>query len=172
MWHINLIHEYAHLVKTQFCFGAVAFAEGFAELIPWYVLEYERLVPSHLGVMKSTKEIDTIKDLLNIRTLPVKDFMQRCSFQPSYISAYLWMRAVVERMRVKYKLSRVAVVQKFLEFYRNSGHDKTWFVMDLAKEIGVDVDKLLGSTEYQVEALKQIEKEQKMDKTIIIKERD
>lgn len=170
--HVNLVHEYSHLVKTQFCFGAVALSEGFAELIPWYVLEYERLVPSHLVAIKSMKEIYTIKDLLNIRTLPVKDFMQRCSFQPSYMSAYLWMRAVIERMRVKYNLSRVAVVQKFLEFYRDSGHDKVWFVMDLAKEIDMDVDKLIGSTEYQVEALKQIEKEQKINKIIVTKERN
>lgn len=172
MKHINLVHEYAHLIKAQFCFGAVAFAEGVAELIPWYVLEYEGLVPSHFAAMKSMKKIYTMKDLLNIRTLPVKDFMQRCSFQPSYMSAYLWVRAVVERMRVKYNLSRVAVVQKFLEFYRDSGHDKVWFVMDLAKETGMDVDKLLGSAEYQVEALKQVEKEQKTNKIIVTKERN
>lgn len=159
--HINNIHEYAHLIQGQFGYKSNMFAEGFAELVPWYVLEYEKLVASHVESIKGMKKIYTANELLNSVSFSDRVPGKTCSFQPSYVSSYLWVRSVVEHIRVKYNLSRIGAVQKFLELYRMVKFDKQWFVMDLANEIDMDVDKLLDSVEYQVEQVNQIIKEVK-----------
>ena len=159
--HINLVHEYAHLIHHQFGFGAQIFGEGFAEMIPWYALEYEEYVPEHLIAMKSMGKIYTANELLESVSFSDVVDGKTCSFQPSYISSYLWTRAVVEHIRKKYKLSRFDAVQKFLELYNLTKYGKQWFIVELADLIGMDAEKLLNSKEYQEAALKQIEKEVK-----------
>lgn len=157
--HINLVHEYAHLIHNQFGFYAQMFGEGFAELIPWYALEYEKLVPEHFASMQSMEKIYTANELLESVAFSDTVSGKTCSFQPSYMSSYLWSRAVVEHIRKKYKLSRIESVQKFLEFYNLTTYGKQWFIMELADLTGMNAEKLLYSTEYQQEILKQIAKE-------------
>ena len=157
--HINNIHEYAHLIHGQFSFCARMYGEGFAELIPWYALEYEKKVPEHLADMKSLQKIYTANELLESVAFSDKVSEKTCSFQPSYISAYLWTRAVAEHICKKYKLSRKQAVQKFLELYAFTKYGKQHFIYELAKLTGMDAEKLLHSTEYQIKELKKIEKE-------------
>lgn len=161
--HVVLIHEYSHLILDQFKIRAAAgIKEGFAELVPWYILDYEKQLPLHLAAMKSMKKVYTMNNLLNMRGHLVHEvFNQYCSFQPSYMSAYLWMRAVIEQIRMKYSLSKVDAMQKFLEFYRVSGMDRQWFVRDIAENFDMDYDKLLNSTYYQTKVINQIEQENK-----------
>lgn len=159
--HINLVHEYAHLIHHQFGFGAQMFGEGFVEMIPWYALEYEKKVPGHLTDMKSLQKIYTANELLESVDFSDTVSGKTCSFQPSYISSYLWIRSVIEHIRKKYKLSRFEAVQKFLELYNITTYGKQWFIMELAGLIGMNAEKLLNSTEYQMEELKKIEKEVK-----------
>ena len=158
--HVNNIHEYAHLIQYQFGFDAQMFQEGFAELVPWYVMEYDKKQPMHLVAMRSMNRIYTADELLtDVSFTSDRVPNMTCSFQPSYMSAYLWTRAVVEHIRTKYNLSRVAATQQFLELYRNIKSSEQLFIQKLAKEIGMDADRLLNSIEYQVAVLKQIEAE-------------
>lgn len=154
--HINLIHEYAHLIQHQFCFPDQMLAEGFAELIPWYVLEYEQRVPEHLAAVKLMDRIYTANELLG--TVSFGDVVpnKTCAFQTSYMSSYLFVRTVVEQIRFKFNLSRIEAVQKFLEILHFTKYRKQFFIVELAGIIGSDVDKLLNSNEYQIEMLKQI----------------
>ena len=169
--HVNLIHEYAHLIYNQFGVGRDRwFAEGFAELVPWYVLEYENRVPKHLVTMKSLDKIYTVNELLDPVVFSDAIPGERCAYQPSYISAYLAVRAIVEHIRVKYKLSRFEAVQKVLELVYNIKCRQQWFVRDLTQAIDMDMEKLLNSTEYQIATLNQIEHETK--KNIIIGTRE
>ena len=154
--HINLVHEYAHLIHGQFCFCAQMFGEGFAELIPWYALEYEKLVPEHFVSMKSMEKIYTANELLESVAFSDTVSGKICSFQPSYMSSYLWSRAVVEHIRKKYKLSRFESVQKFLELYSITTYGKQWFIMELADLTGMDAEKLLNSVDYQIDELEKI----------------
>ena len=135
------------------------FGEGFAELIPWYALEYEKRVPEHFIAMKSMEKIYTANELLESVAFSDRVSGKTCSFQPSYMSSYLLIRAIVDFIRVKYKLSRFLAVQKFLELCSVSKYRKQWFFDELAEIIGMNSDKLLNSTEYQIKMLKQIEKE-------------
>ena len=157
--HVNNIHEYAHLIQGQFGYRDQMFGEGFAELVPWYVMEYDKKSSLHIAAMRSMDKIYTANELLS--NVKFSDRVQNmtCSFQPSYMSSYLWVRAVVEHIRSKFNLSRVSATQKFLELYHNIKFGKQLFVKELAKEIGMDADKLLNSAEYQIAALKQIEAE-------------
>lgn len=157
--HVNLIHEYAHLIQGQFGYGSQMFGEGFAEMIVWYALEYEKLIPSHLDAMKLLKKIYTANELLTSVAFSDVVSGKTCSFQPSYISSYLWVRAVVEHICKQYNLSKFDAIQKFLELYNYIHFDKQWFIMDLAKEIGMNVEKLLDSTDYQIAELNKIIKE-------------
>ena len=154
--HINNIHEYAHLIQHQFGSDAQMFGEGFAELIPWYVMEYDNKNSLHFAAMRSMDKIYTANELLSSVKFSDKVPNMTCSFQPSYMSSYLWVRAVVEHIRSKFNLSRVDATQKFLELYRNIKFSGQLLAAGLAKEIGMDVDKLLNSTEYQVAVLKQM----------------
>lgn len=156
--HINLVHEYAHLIQDRFGFKAQMFCEGFAELVPWYALEYEKLVPSHLEAMKALEKIYTANELLEFVEFNDVVKGQTCSFQPSYISSYLWVRAVVEHIRSRFNLSRFEAIQKFLEFYTFSRYNKQWFIMELADMVGMNAGKLLDSNEYQVKELDKIKK--------------
>lgn len=157
--HINNIHEYAHLVQHKFCFLGNAFGEGFAELIPWYALEYEKKAPEHFYAISALDKIYTAKELLESVAFSDKVPGKTCSFQPSYMSSYLLIRAIVDFIRTKYKLSRQLAVQKFLELSCFSKCRKQWFLEELAEIIGMDAKKLWDSTEYQIKMLKQIEKE-------------
>ena len=157
--HVNHIHEYAHLIHQQFRFCQQIFSEGFAELIPWYALEYERKVPEHCIAMSELDKIYTANELLESVVFSDKVSGKTCSFQASYISSYLWSRAVAEHIRVKYKLSRKQAVQKLLELYAFTKYGKQWFISELAEILGMNAEKLLDSTEYQIKMLKQIEKE-------------
>ena len=157
--HINRIHEYAHLIQHQFAFCSHLFGEGFAELIPWYALEYESKVPEHLDAMKSLEKIYTANELISSVEFSDRVEGRTCSFQPSYISSYLWSRVVVEQIRSKFNLSRKQAIQKFLEYYAFSGVRQQFLVIELANFIGLDADKLLNSNEYQKAVLKQIETE-------------
>lgn len=157
--HVNLIHEYAHLIGHQFGFREQMVSEGFAETVPWYVLEYEKSVPLHAQCLASMEKIYTANELLTSVAFTDKVPGQTCSFQPSYISSYLWVRAVIECIESKFHLSRFDAVQKFLELCGMSRYGKQWFVMELADIIGVSADKLLNSTEYQMLILEKIKKE-------------
>lgn len=157
--HVNNIHEYAHLIQGEFAMPSQFFCEGFAELVPWYALQYESRVPEHFAMMKSLKKIYSANDLINSGNFLDVVENKTCSFQPSYISAYLWSRAVTEQIRKKFNLSREQTIQKLLEFYAFTGRRNQFFVIELAHLIGMDPDKLLNSTEYQMEMLKQIEQE-------------
>lgn len=157
--HVNRVHEYAHLVQHKFGFCPQIFGEGFAELVPWYVLEYEKKVPEHFKAMSALNKIYTANELLESVAFSDKVTGKTCSFQPSYISSYLLSRAIAERIRIKYKLSRKQAIQKLLELYGFTKYSKQWFILELAEIIGMDAKKLLDSTEYQIKMLKQIEKE-------------
>ncbi len=157
--HVNNIHEYAHLIQHQFGSDAQMFGEGFAELVPWYVMEYDKINPIHVAAMRSMNKVYTANELLSSVKFSDKVPNMTCSFQPSYMSSYLWVRAVVEHIHSKFKLSRVDATQKFLELYRNVKFSGHLLAEGLAKEIGMDADKLLNSTEYQMDVLKQIETE-------------
>ena len=157
--HINHIHEYAHLIHQQFRVCPRIFGEGFAELIPWYALEYEKKEPEHFKAMSALDKIYTANELLESVAFSDKVPEKTCSFQPSYISSYLLSRAIAERIRIKYKLSRKQAIQKLLELYGFTKYGKQWFILELAEILGMNAEKLLNSTEYQIKMLKQIEKE-------------
>ena len=158
---VNRVHEYAHMVQHQFRFCSQIFSEGLAELVPWYALEYEKKDHEHFRAMSALDKIYTANELLESVTFFDKVPDKTCSFQASYMSSYLWSRAVAEHIRIKYKLSRKQAIQKLLELYSFTKYSKQWFILELAEMIGMDAKKLLDSTDYQVKMLKQIEKEVK-----------
>ena len=160
--HINLLHEYSHLIENEFGLRHLLFNEGFADLIPWYVLGYEDKSTTHIEAVLSTN-IYTAGDILMTKDIfndVVPDHI--CSFQRSYISSYVFVRTLIEKMQQKYNLDKIGAVTLWLDWMKESKFDKTFLVIELARKLGMDVEKLLETTEYQKEVLKKMSDNVKM----------
>lgn len=156
MSHINNIHEYAHLIQGQLNpHKHVMFHEGFAEIVPWYILDYESKCPEHVMAVADTDVYSANELLTNVDFRDVVDG-RICSFQKSYISSYVFVRALVEKIQSKYGLNKIEAVKMYLKVYAENNNDNQWLVVDFAKKLGLDADKLLGTTEYQKETLQKM----------------
>ena len=156
MLHINHIHEYAHLFQQQLNpYKHVMFHEGFAEVIPWYILDYESKGPEHTATVVDT-DVYSANDLLT--SVDFRDVVEgrSCSFQKSYISSYVFVRTLVENIQSKFGVDKTAAVKMYLKIYGESKNDKQWLVVDFANKLGLDADKLLYTTEYQKETLQKM----------------
>lgn len=156
MLHVNHIHEYAHLFQQQLNpYKHVMFHEGFAEVIPWYILDYESKCPEHVMAVVDT-DVYCANDLLT--NVDFRDVVEgrSCSFQKSYISSYVFIRTLVEQIQSKFGIDKTAAVKMYMKIYAESKNDKQWLVVDFAKKLGLDADKLLYTTEYQKETLQKM----------------
>ncbi len=164
--HVNDLHEYSHLIENEFRGRCLLFSEGFAELIPWYVLGYEDKSKTHIDAVLGT-DIYTANDLLmnkNVFNDAVPN--KTCSFQKSYISSYIFVRTLVKKIEQKFKVDKIGAVKIWLQWMAESGYDKTFLVIELAKKLGMDAEKLLETTDYQKEVLQKISNAVKIKRAI------
>jgi hypothetical protein len=148
----NTIHEYAHLIHGQFFYKEPMCKEGFAEVIAWYVLNYESKVKAYADLVKNLapEEIYTANELLNTVDFHSDSVPGKCcSFQKAYISSYLFIRGIIQKIEEKFNVDKVAAVQKFLELMRLSANGKEFLVYELADFIGMDREELLREKSLQ-----------------------
>lgn len=160
---VNGIHEYAHLVHSQFFKKDRLISEGFAEALPLYTLGYESKFIEHRNFLKSLKlnQIYSPKQLLDMQdngTFYGKavEPHKSCSFALSYVSSYLFVRGCIETVASKYKLDRVQATQKFLEVVRSSQCSHGWLIYDLADFLGIPRNELLNTKKLQNKVLSEI----------------
>lgn len=166
--HVMKLHEFVHLVQTEYKEKHQLISEGIAELVPWYLLDYDNQdIKGHVKVCSIT-DIYAATNLLGIKDV----FLDRASnstasFQKSYISAYVFMRTVVEKMEAKYSLDKVRAVKLLLQWIAETKLNSGLLVMDFATRLGLNAEKLLYTTEYQKEVLQKMANVVKMNQDFI-----
>lgn len=126
---VGLIHELGHIVHGAYFRNMGCMGEGFAELLPHYLMGLEN--------QKHQQKIFALTDE-NLQTL---DFIHQngmFALEPpngantqelkSYMSVYLWMLGYVKRLEDKYHLDRFEatckMLQNFAEFDKQSWQNK------------------------------------------------
>ena len=157
---VSKLHELAHCIHSKFGLQARLFGEGFAEIIPWYVLGYERRLPSHLEWMCALPRIYTIQDYYDDKVPHTEKNREKiASFRSGYVSAYLLVRSIVSSIEERFKISPCSAVQKFLELWGDLGYvDAKEFASWCANFAGMDPEKLIYTCEYQNKVLDDIQK--------------
>ena len=161
---VGNIHELAHLVHNMFFRAGEWFlAEGFAEALPLYVMDYENKFDKHREALKSLSKNQLLsaqqlmgfrtKDSFNGRPIIPNGYS---GYDQSYISSYLFVRGCLEMIADKFKLNRAQATQKLLEIIKFAGYGKQWLVMYLADQIGVSQKDLLEGTDMQFDVIKQL----------------
>ncbi len=160
---VNNIHEFAHLVHNQFFDKNCFISEGFAEVLPLYTMDYESKFDEHRDVLKKMKpdQIYSVKELLDMErnnTFYGKNIFRNrsCSFDLSYISSYLFVRACIEAIASKCNNDRVKATQKFLEIIKNSQYSSEWLINDLANILDIPQDELLYQKNWQIKTLENL----------------
>ena len=113
---IGLVHELSHVVHGAYFQKMGCLGEGFAELLPHYLMDIE-----------NEKHVDAIKNI-NAEVLPVLGFLNkngifsdpkdkelRAQYRSSYLSAYLWMLAYVKRLEQIMNFDKFGAVNFMLE---------------------------------------------------------
>lgn len=179
---INIMHEYTHLIQENFNASKhELFREGFADVVPLYILGYESKYPGYAQRVAET-EIYSVNDLLtkvNMYEYDVPD--GRCFVQKTYISAHVFVRTILEKIEEKFGMTKEEAVKLYLNIYAMSPetnqeklgpnpdkNSKEWeearvqdsrvLIENFARLLDMDADKLLNTTEYQQEVLQEIRK--------------
>jgi hypothetical protein len=155
---VNGIHEFAHNVHQPFFRSkSRILCEGFAECVPLFVMGYQGQFEAHIEEIKgmTSDQIFTAKELTDMeyenkfgRQTRVLD--KSVSFDPAYISSYLFVRGYMSRIMEKFSLDKVGATQKFLEIARSTCCSNVWLIFELADAIGMDRDELLNGREMQL----------------------
>ena len=160
----NELHELSHIVLSQFLLGNQVISEGIAETLPLYGLRLEEKFEKHKQVIATLEEnnIYSLKELLNKQrdssygndaVLP----NMTCSFRLSYISSYLFVRGLLERVEEKYLLSSTESINCFFSILRgNRGYANEFLIYDIADALELSHDELLNKKDMQKKALNSI----------------
>lgn len=153
---VNLIHEIAHLIQIQYFSKNRLFSEGFAEAIPLYVLDYEKIFKEHRDLIKNLKEEDYLsaQDVLNSekdKSFGSEAYREgkSCSFRVSYVSAYLFVAGCIELIKNKFNFSKIEAAQKYLEIIKHSTCTNEWLIFDIANVLDIDKEELLNGKVVQ-----------------------
>lgn len=160
---VNDIHEMAHMVHNMFYSRDRYLCEGFAEVLPLYILDYENKFKEHRDCILSLSEEDilTVQELIELEDR--NEFMgdallpnASCSFDKAYISSYLFVRGCINVIEKKFKISKVEAMDKFLEIIRNSKCMCQFLVFDIAHSLNIDKEDLLMEKVIQYGAITDI----------------
>ena len=162
---VNNVHELAHLVHGEFFKQSNLLGEGFAEALSLYILDLEEQFNEYKEALKIVKEdqIYTVQELINQeeeKTFGKEEILpnRSCSFRLSYISSYLFVRGVIEKIEEKENLTKEESAQYFLEMIKNSNKEN--LIEDVAKKLKIEQEELLNKKEMQLNILKEIIKNQ------------
>lgn len=149
----GLCHELAHTVHSHWFFQMAN--EGFAELLPHYLmgLEAQNTIHRQAVLSLSEKEMRTVGDIEINGIFSAEDLAKRGNTQErkGYMSYYLWMLGYVKFLEKKYLLDKFGAVnlllEKFREFDNLSFTEKAAGAAELA---GVTAEALLNSLDLQL----------------------
>ncbi len=113
---IGLVHELSHVVHGAYFQKMGCLGEGFAELLPHYLMDIEN--EKHVIAIKNINaEALSVLGFLNKNGMfsDPKDKELRAQYRSSYLSAYLWMLAYVKRLKKIGNFDKFGAVNFMLE---------------------------------------------------------
>lgn len=163
MEKVNGIHEISHMIHNMFYSRDRYLCEGFAELLPLYILDYEQKFRQHRECILSLAEEDilTVQELLDLEEknefagyslLPNAS----CSFDKAYVPSYLFVRGCINVIEEKYNINKIEAMNKFLEIIKVSMYMHQFLVFDIATSLDVDMEDLLTGKFMQYKGLTSI----------------
>lgn len=127
---VSGIHELVHVLHGgYFCFKEFGqMCEGFAEMVPYYLMDMEQLDEKHHNDILNLKE----KDILTL------GFLNHCGYfglgrasKPytvqdlrTYQSAYLWMMGYIKRVEEKYSCDKFKATEMLLNEFADISHEE------------------------------------------------
>ena len=110
---INNIHEWIHMVEGYIAgYKGRFFSEGFSEMFPYYLLDYENKYVEHRNFVSSLKEseLKSVEELIvleNANSFDNRIYKDKsCSFDLSYASSYLFVRGLIGKTSAKIQLGQ------------------------------------------------------------------
>lgn len=159
----NTIHELAHIVHSQFLFMDQIVCEGFAEALGLYALNLEEVYTEHKNLLIGLNENQILSAQEIINSQKDNSFgnevifpNKTCSFRPSYISSYLFVRGCMEIISEKHNLSKAESLQYFLEIVKQSENYNEYFIYDIADAIDFPKNELLNGKSLQLNVIKSL----------------
>lgn len=161
--HINDIHEQAHQSQSMFFNRDRFMAEGYAEAIPLYTLDYLPLFSTYRNVLSTLQKEDIISAHKLIELGDTTDFHTKplisggtVSFELTYISAFLFVRVCLERIEELCGLDRRGATQRFSELLRSTMCYNEFLVFEIAERLELPAEKLLLTTDLQYDILQKM----------------
>ena len=162
--HINHIHEFAHLIQSEFFIKGRLLGEGFADAFCFYTLGYENVCPLYNQTICQLKseEIFSANMLMEFDRDGSFDFKgnslqnKSCSFRLSYISSYLFVRACMEKIAEINNCDRLEATQKFLDMMLNINSFGFNMLFEIALKLGFDKDIFINTNQEQLKLIKNI----------------
>ena len=162
----NSIHEMAHIIQSMYFTGKSMMGEGFAETVALFGLDYEDKFDSHRELIANLEE----RDIVSPKELVVEEREMMfgykslvpnstCSFRASYVSSYLFVRGIVEKIMEDKNLSKGKALEEFLNIVRIAKHSGgEYLVFDIADALGMDKEELLLTKNLQLKVKESISK--------------
>jgi len=137
---VGLTHELAHIIHGGYFRNLGQISEGFAEVLPHYLMGFEEKNIKHQKAITSFQEKDMLSmAFLNKNGMFAVDEMNGRETQQlkSYMSVYLWMLAYTKRVEKIYGLNKFEatdfILHKFSEIDNFNWDDKTTAIADMVK---------------------------------------
>lgn len=162
----NNIHELSHIICGQFAYKWTSFSEGLAEVLPLYILDYEKSFTEHKNAILSLNQGDifTVSELFaseKDNSFWVTSIYpnKTCSFRYSYISSYLFIRWLLKTITEIKEVSKIWALQYFLEILKNSSYQHGRLVLDICDDLWLNPDEILNWKTLQNSAILSIKED-------------
>ena len=121
-YFIGLVHEFAHLVHGDWI-SIYPICEGFAEAVPFYILNLTDKKQQAIALNLTHKEIYSVNNLIKRGMFIKEDSKEeriRAQYRKTYISMYLWMRGYLETVQQKYNLNKIEALNFVLQEFKKA----------------------------------------------------
>lgn len=155
---VGLIHELGHIVHGAYFRKMGCMGEGFAELLPHYLMGFEAQNSVHRQKVLSVpkQDLQTL-DFIHQNGMFALEAPDGANTQElkSYMSVYLWMLGYVKRLENKYQLDKFGAASKmlknFAEFDKQSWQNK---MTEAANLVDMTPAEMLQTKMLQLEGQK------------------
>lgn len=137
---VGLTHELAHIIHGGYFRNLGQISEGFAELLPHYLMNFEAQNINHKKALASFDEKDMqTMAFVNQNGMFAKENIDGRNTQQrqSYMSVYLWMLGYVKRVENIYNADKFAatnmLLERFSQIDNQTWKDKIKAVADMVK---------------------------------------